>query len=145
RRRRAGRDGRPGPGRGRPLDLPRRPRPPPPVRLRPRRSQRDHPRRSSHVNADLQSFWESTRAELDRVDPAPRLEPAPAQSAREYATESVVLTGYGGVRLRGWYSVPKDRPRGGRFPAILAVPGYSGEKAIPALAVLAGFAVLTLF
>src|SRR5262245_23620124 len=93
----------------------------------------------------MQTFWERTRAELDKVAAEPRLEPAPQQSAREYTTQSVVLTSYGGVRLRGWYSVPKDRPRGGRFPAILAVPGYSGEKAIPALAVLAGFAVPTLF
>lgn len=97
------------------------------------------------MNADLRTFWERTRAELDRVDPAPRLEPAPEQSAREYTTQSVVLTGYEGVRLRGWYSLPKDPPRGGRFPAMLAVPGYGGEKVIPALAVLAGFAVLTLY
>jgi cephalosporin-C deacetylase len=93
----------------------------------------------------MQAFWRATRVELDRVDPAPQLVPAPEQSAREYMTQSVVLTGHGGTRLRGWFSVPKDPPRSGRFPALLAVPGYSGEKAIPALAVLAGFAVLTLF
>ena len=41
--------------------------------------------------------------------------------------------------------MPKDSPPGGKFPTIVAVPGYGGGKRIPTQLVLHGFAVLTLF
>lgn len=97
------------------------------------------------MNSDLRAFWERTREDLQRVAMALALAAAPEQSGREYTTQSVILTSYGGQRLRGWYSVPNDRPLRGRLPAVLAVPGYSGVKAIPTQVVESGFAVLTLF
>jgi cephalosporin-C deacetylase len=97
------------------------------------------------LNSDLRAFWERTREELRQIEPRPEFAPEAEHSDREYTTRSVVLTSYGGQRLRGWYSVPIDRPSRGRFPAVLAVPGYSGVKAIPTQIVQSGFAVLTLF
>lgn len=94
--------------------------------------------------SDLREFWEGTRAELDKIPMQPELAPAPEQSAREFDTQCVTLTSFGGIKLRGWYSVPKDNPRG-KCPAILAVPGYSGSKQIPTRLVAQGYAVLTLF
>ena len=41
-----------------------------------------------------------------------------------------------GRRIRAWYSVPKDSPPGRKLPAVLAVPGYGGQKAIPTHLVL---------
>ena len=93
---------------------------------------------------DIQEFWEGTRAVLDKIPIEPELSPAPEQSAREFDTYNVTLTSFGGIKLRGWYSVPKDNPRG-KCSAILAVPGYSGSKQIPTHIVLQGYAVLTLF
>ena len=93
---------------------------------------------------DLREFWEGTRADLDKIPMQPELSPAPEQSAREFDTQCVTLTSFGGIKLRGWYSVPKDNPRG-KCPAILAVPGYSGSKQIPTHLVAQGYAVLTLF
>ena len=93
---------------------------------------------------DIREFWEGTRAVLDEISMEPELSPAPELSGREFDTYNVTLTSFGGIKLRGWYSVPKDNPRG-KCSAILAVPGYSGSKQIPTHIVLQGYAVLTLF
>jgi cephalosporin-C deacetylase len=94
---------------------------------------------------DLEKFWSDTIKELAQTPPEASLEEAPELSGREYATYHVSLCSFQGMRLRGWYSVPRDRPPWGRFPAVLAVPGYQGNKDIPVHLVQAGFAVLTLF
>ena len=94
---------------------------------------------------DLTGFWQRTIAELGETDINGFLEESPEQSGREYVTYLVKLDSFQGSRLRAWYSVPKDSPAGRRHPAILAVPGYGGDKPIPTHLVLNGFAVLTLF
>ena len=95
--------------------------------------------------ADLGKFWADTIKELDRTSINPSLEESPEQSSRDFITYSLAMDSFQGKRIRGWYSVPKDPPPGGKLPAILAVPGYGGDKAIPTYLVVAGFAVLTLF
>ena len=97
-----------------------------------------------YLPTDIREFWERTRAALDEIPMEPELSPAPELSGREFDTYNVTLTSFGGIKLRGWYSVPKDNPRG-QCSAILAVPGYSGSKQIPTQIVLQGYAVLTLF
>ena len=96
------------------------------------------------LSTEIQTFWEYTRAELDGISMDAKLSPAPEQSSREFITQRLTLTSFGEIKLRGWYSVPKDNPRG-QFPAILTVPGYSGNKQIPTHLVVQGYAVLTLF
>ena len=95
--------------------------------------------------ADLSVFWFDTIQELARTSMNSAMEGAPEQSARDFDTYLVGIDSFQGKRIRAWYSVPKDPQPGGRFPAILAVPGYGGDKAIPTNVVMAGFAVLTLF
>lgn len=95
--------------------------------------------------ADLATFWADTIQELARTPMNPSLEEALEQSSRDFITHRLTMDSFQGIPIRGWYSVPKDTPPGGRLPAILAVPGYGGDKAIPTYLVVAGFAVLTLF
>lgn len=95
--------------------------------------------------SDLAEFWSETVKELARTPMNQSLEEAPEQSARDFVTQRLVMDSFQGKRIRGWYSVPKDTPPGGGLPAILAVPGYGGTKAIPTHLVMAGFAVLTLY
>ena len=90
-------------------------------------------------------FWDATRAILNETPVDAELTECPEQSGREYETWNVALRSYGGQRLRGFYTVPRDTPASGRFPAMLAVPGYGGAKEIPFHVVMHGFAVLTLF
>jgi cephalosporin-C deacetylase len=95
------------------------------------------------MSADtIDRFWKRTLSELAEVPMDALVEPAPAQSGREYTTSLVTLTSLGGIRIRGWFSVPND---GTCFSAIMAVPGYSGNKPIPVHLVQQGYAVLTLF
>ena len=90
-------------------------------------------------------FWNATRAILNETPVDAALTECPERSGREYETWNVALNGYGGQRLRAFYTVPRHAPPSGRFPAMLAVPGYGGAKEIPYHVVMHGFAVLTLF
>ena len=95
--------------------------------------------------ADLHAFCRRTTETLQQTPVRATCTDAPAQSGREYVTSLVQLDSFEGKRLRAWYSVPKDRGPGGRVPAVLAVPGYGGDKPIPTHLAVSGFAVLTLY
>ena len=90
-------------------------------------------------------FWEATRAILDETPVDATLTECPERSGREYETWNVTLSSYGGQRLRGFYTAPRHAPPSGKFPAMLAAPGYGGAKEIPYHVVMQGFAALTLF
>ena len=96
------------------------------------------------MEPQVADFWRTTRAILNETPVDALLAEAPERSGREYQSWSVVLHSYGGQRLRGFYTIPRDvspsPAAGGRFPAVLAVPGYGGGKEIPYAVVLQGFA-----
>ena len=93
----------------------------------------------------VNDFWVATRAILDETPVNATLTENPNLSGREYETWDVTLSSYGGQRLRAHYTTPKHGSASGKFPAMLAVPGYGGGKDIPYHVVMHGFAVLTLF
>ncbi len=93
----------------------------------------------------VSDFWNATRSILNETPVDAALMECPERSGREYETWSVALNSFGGQRLRGFYTVPRHAPFSGKFPAMLAVPGYGGAKEIPYHVVMHGFAVLTLF
>ena len=95
--------------------------------------------------ADLADFWKRTIEELAETDMNASLEEAADLSGRDYITYGVAMDSFQGRRIRGWYSVPKDVSARRGLPAVLAVPGYGGDKPIPTYLATAGFAVLTLF
>ena len=90
-------------------------------------------------------FWVATRAILDETPINATLTENPELSGREFETWNVSLSSYGGQRLRGFYTAPRHGNAAGKYPAMLAVPGYGGAKEIPYHVVMHGFAVLTLF
>ena len=96
------------------------------------------------LSNEIQAFWKRTRAALDSIPMESQLSDAPEHSGREFVTQRLILTSFEGIQIRGWYSVPKDAPRG-KLAAILTVPGYSGVKQIPTHLAVHGYAVLTLF
>lgn len=95
--------------------------------------------------ADLADFWERTKAQLGESELNASLEEVPDLSGRDYITYGVAMDSFQGRCLRGWYSVPKDVSARRGLPAVLAVPGYGGDKPIPTYLATAGFAVLTLY
>lgn len=97
------------------------------------------------MRADIASFWQRTRSELDRVPMNAEATPAPEQSAREYDTWRVVLDTFGGIKIRAWFSAPKDAAPGRRFPVIVSIPGYVGTRPIQSMLLNLGYAVLNLY
>jgi cephalosporin-C deacetylase-like acetyl esterase len=97
------------------------------------------------MDQSVTDFWNATRAILNETPVDAELSECEERSGREYQTWNVTLRSYGGQRLRGFYTAPRDVPSSGKFPAMLAVPGYGGVKEIPYHVVMHGFAVLTLF
>ena len=95
--------------------------------------------------SDIHSFWSETIDRLGNVPINAVVKLNENLSEREFATYDVVLSSYENVRLRGWYSVPNDISEKRRGPAILAVPGYQGNKNIPTQLVVSGYCVFTLF
>lgn len=93
----------------------------------------------------VSEFWVATRAILDETPINATLTENPELSGREYATWNVSLSSYGGQRLRAYYTAPRHGNASGKYPAMLAAPGYGGGKDIPYHVVMHGFAVLTLF
>ena len=91
------------------------------------------------------NFWVATRAILDETPINATLSENPELSGREFETWNVALSSYGGQRLRGFYTAPRHGNAAGKYPAMLAVPGYGGAKEIPYHVVMHGFAILTLF
>ncbi len=79
----------------------------------------------------LSEFWESTIMQLAQTEMKAAVEESPELSGREFTTYQVTLDSLQNRRVRAWYSVPKDPPPNGRFPAVQAVPGYGGGKVIP--------------
>lgn len=95
--------------------------------------------------SNMKEFWENTLALLAKEDLQVMMKPAPEQSGREYETHLVSMCSFEGRRIRAWFTVPKDRTPGRRFPAVMALPGYGGDKAIPTHLAMLGYAVLTLY
>lgn len=97
------------------------------------------------MDQPVAEFWNATRAILDETPINATLSENPELSGREFETWNVSLSSYGGQRLRGFYTAPRHGNASGKYPAMLAVPGYGGAKEIPYHVVMHGFAILTLF
>ena len=70
---------------------------------------------------DFDRFWKETVTALRGVDPQFELIDCPEKSTPTLRVYEVKMRSLGGVRIRGWYEVPKKE---GPFPAALRLPGY---------------------
>ena len=74
---------------------------------------------------DFDAFWERTKQELAQVDPQFKMIRKDSLCAAGRDVYLVEMHSLGNVLVRGWYSVP-SKP--GKYPAIIQVPGYSGNE-----------------
>jgi cephalosporin-C deacetylase-like acetyl esterase len=81
--------------------------------------------------ADLYAFWQRTREALQQTPLQAKLAEAPEQSGREYVTSLVRLDGFGGKRLRAWYTVPKDPRRAAGCPPCWPSPATAAISPSP--------------
>jgi len=72
---------------------------------------------------DFDSFWEARLGDLAAVDPGYTIEPKPELSTAKVDTYLVSMKSYGGVRIKGWLTIPKGK---GPWPGLLSVAGYGG-------------------
>ncbi|GAA4547536.1 acetylxylan esterase [Amycolatopsis samaneae] len=73
-------------------------------------------------------YWAALDAELAAVPARPTLTPVPARSTEDYSGYEVRLTGLGGHRLFGYFSVPAGP---GPFPGLLELPRHGSVNNPP--------------
>jgi len=90
---------------------------------------------------DFDAFWDDTLRQADQLPLSASMEPVPLRSTPEVEVYEVHYDSLGGVRIAGWYCLPAQRQ--GKLPAILQVPGYISDPAIPKAAAKQGYAVFS--
>ena len=73
---------------------------------------------------DFDSFWDKAKQDLADVDPRYKLTKIDTLCTSKRDVYLVEMHSLGDVLIRGWYSVPV---KPGKYPAIMQVPGYTGN------------------
>ncbi len=91
--------------------------------------------------AGLDSFWDGVLEQAAAIPLSAKTAPARLRSPADIETFEVHFNSLDGVRIAGWYCLPRERSK--KLPAILTVPGYLGEPPIPLDWARKGYAVLS--
>ncbi|HET6316035.1 MAG TPA: acetylxylan esterase [Chloroflexota bacterium] len=97
--------------------------------------------RSSTVRpADFDAFWADVMAAVDKLPLNATAEPLPERSTEAVEVFDVRYDSLDGVRIAGWYCLPRaaERP----LPGLLIVPGYISEPTLPKSWAKLGYAAL---
>lgn len=81
--------------------------------------------------ADFDEFWARTLEQLSFVPLRPSFEYVPEKSTAEVAVYDVHYDSWAGVRIAGWYAVPRQEYLAAPYPALMLLPGYVSEPVIP--------------
>jgi cephalosporin-C deacetylase len=97
--------------------------------------------RSSTVRpADFDSFWADILASAAQLPLNASVEPLAERSTEAVEVFDVRYDSLDGVRIAGWYCLPRDAPR--PLPGLLLVPGYISEPTLPKSWAKLGYAAL---
>jgi cephalosporin-C deacetylase len=77
---------------------------------------------------DFDDFWDMTLKQVAKVPLRPSFEYVEERSTDDVAVYDVHYDSWAGVRISGWYAVPRVA---GPHPALMLVPGYISEPVIP--------------
>ncbi len=80
---------------------------------------------------DFDAFWANIMAEVAAIPLNPTMVHVPMRSTDEVDTFEIQYDSLGGVRVAGWYCVPKASYLPPPYPALLIVPGYISEPTLP--------------
>ncbi len=78
---------------------------------------------------DFDDFWAAGLADCASYPLDAVLTEMPALSTDNVIVYDLRYTSYGGLRIAGWYTVPRDRPA--PYPALVTIPGYISEPTVP--------------
>ena len=80
---------------------------------------------------DFDTFWDTLLAEAASIPLNPTLTHIPMRSTAEVDVYEIGYDSLDGVRIAGWYCVPKESYIPPPYPALLIVPGYISEPTLP--------------
>jgi cephalosporin-C deacetylase len=81
--------------------------------------------------ADFDQFWDDLLAEAAAIPLNPSLTHLPMRSTPEVDVYEIGYDSLDGLRIAGWYCVPKASFLPPPYPALLIVPGYISEPTLP--------------
>jgi cephalosporin-C deacetylase len=90
---------------------------------------------------DFDQFWDDILAQADQIPLRASVELIPLRSTPEVEVYEVYYDSLDGVRVAGWYCLPAQRQN--KLPAILQLPGYISDPAIPKTVAKLGYAVFS--
>ena len=79
--------------------------------------------------ADFHEFWDEVLAQAARIPLNPDPIPDPLRTSEDVEVFQVFYDSLDNVRIASWYCVPTNRA--GAVPAMLILPGYQSDPAIP--------------
>ena len=88
--------------------------------------------------ADFDEFWAEVAHRAAQISLDASLIPVPMRSTPEVEVFEVHYDSLDGVRIAGWYCLP--RQRSGPLPALVTYPGYIAEPALPKNLAAQGYA-----
>ena len=89
---------------------------------------------------DFDAFWDDVKTQVERVDLNPEVVAEPMRSDEEVEVYQASYNSLDNVRVAAWYCLPKGAT--GPLPAIILVPGYQSDPAIPKEWARRGYAAL---
>jgi cephalosporin-C deacetylase len=92
--------------------------------------------------ADFDAFWADILAEARRIPLNPSAEYVPLRSTADVEVYDIRYDSLDGVRIAGWYCVPKAAIAPPRYPGLLLVPGYISEPTLPKAWAKLGYAAV---
>ena len=90
---------------------------------------------------DFDEFWGAVLDEAAQIPLNAETVPLPMRSSDELETFEVFYDSLDGVRVAAWYCVPRERR--GPLPAVVFMPGYQSDPAIPKDWARRGYAAVT--
>jgi cephalosporin-C deacetylase len=80
---------------------------------------------------DFDEFWAAIMDEARAIPLRPTITHVPLRSTPEVDVYEIHYDSLDGVRIAGWYCVPKETFLPPPYPALLLVPGYISEPTLP--------------
>ena len=80
---------------------------------------------------DFDAFWAAIMAEVAAIPLNPTMVHVPLRSTAEVDVYEIGYDSLDGIRITGWYCVPKEAYLPPPYPALLIVPGYVSEPTLP--------------
>ena len=90
--------------------------------------------------ADFDRFWQGVLEQAERTPLAPETAQDRLRTSDDFEVFQVHYDSVDDVRIFAWYCLPRNRPK--RLPAVLLLPGYTMDPAVPKDWAQKGYAAL---